>query len=258
MSSLTTRDIAYTSGGVDMLGLLVTPAERRRSATVLLFHDAFGLGDLAIGWAREYARLGYTVFAADVWGGRRTAAGEHEVGPLIGDLMRDRVGWLGRAHAALAAAGAQDEVDPERIAAVGYCFGGSTALELLRTGGRMRAVVSVHGGLDLLARGWDESHRAGSVLVCTGSEDPMATAEQRDALTNDLDGAGIEWELDLYSGTRHAFTNPGARNSPNPEVVAYSARSAARAWHSTTRFLAETLAPERTSMNEQNTSEDPE
>ncbi len=244
MTTLITRDVAYAHDGVDMIGMLVAPEHADPKPAVLLFHDAFGLGELAIAWAHDYASLGYAVFAADVWGGRTQPTSVEEIGPLIGSMLADRPRWHARSAAALSAAQALPEIDATRIAAVGYCFGGSTALELLRVGADLRAVVSVHGGLDLLAPGWESARADASVLICTGADDPMATAEQRDSLVQGIDSAGLDWQLDLYSGTRHAFTNPVVPRAANHPVLGYNARSARRAWLSTERLLAEALRGE--------------
>ncbi|WP_167051763.1 dienelactone hydrolase family protein [Salinibacterium sp. ZJ77] len=236
------RDIAYSHDGTEMLGLLAAPAGAQARPTVLLFHDAFGLGPFALGWVDAYTALGYTVFAADVWGGRTTPSGPDEIGPLMGSMVGDRARWVARATAALETAIAQPEVDPGRVVAVGHCFGGSTALELLRAGGELRGVVAIHAGLDLLDdSSWTPAPGTASVLVCTGADDPMATTEQRTALLGNLDAVGLDWELQLYSGTVHAFTNPALTDSPNPRVFAYHARSAERARIATERFLADTF-----------------
>ena len=240
MSAPITRDVAYTHDGDRMRGMLVAPPSDAPLPTVLLLHDAFGLNAHTIQVAHRVAELGHAVFAADVWGDRTTPHDESEIGPLIGGMAGDRPRWLARLAAAHEAAIAQPEADAA-VVALGYCFGGAGALEHLRAGGDLRGAISIHGGLDLLADGWEAARSGASVLIATGAEDPMATPAQRDALTAGLSGAGIEWELDVYSGTVHAFTNPASAHSPDPAVVAYNPRSAARAWAATIRFLAETL-----------------
>ena len=242
MSAITTRDVDYDHAGTRLSGLLLVPESGGHGGTVVLIHDAFGLAGFSLGAAHRYAAAGYTVFAADMWGDRFAPASESEIGPLIGALVGDHATWLGRTAAAHEAALRQPEVDPRRTAMVGYCFGGSSALEYARSGGDLRGVVAVHPGLDLLPPRAEWSSVADlRVLVCVGSEDPMATAEQRDALTGGLTRAEVDWELDLYGGAVHAFTNPALTESPAPHVIKYDPRSAARAWQSTQRLLAETL-----------------
>ncbi|WP_062516288.1 dienelactone hydrolase family protein [Demequina gelatinilytica] len=239
MTTLVSRDVEYSHDGTRMLGLLLAPEDAAARPGVVLFHDAFGLGEDMIAIAARIARLGFSVFAADVWGDRLTPTEEGQIGPLIGGMAGDRERWLGRVSAAHTAAAAQPEVDGDTLVSMGYCFGGSSALEHLRAGGAVRGVIAIHAGLDLLSPGWESAHFGTRVLVCTGADDPMATAEQRAALEAAMSASGIDWELDLYADTRHAFTNPRSQFSPMPEVVAYNPRSAARAWAATERFLAE-------------------
>jgi dienelactone hydrolase len=242
MSPIVSRDIDYVFGDTRMQGLLLAPEGAESSPTVVLIHDAFGLAGFSLDAAHRYADLGYVVFAADVWGDRFQPTDESAIGPVIESMVSDRAEWHARIAAAHEAAIAQPEVDPTRIVMAGYCFGGSSALEYARTGADLSGVVAIHPGLDLLDPDgeWalDTSLRA---LVCVGADDPMATPEQRAALTTAMTGAGVDWELDLYGGTVHGFTNPILVHSPAPHVIAYHPGSAARAWASTVRLLAETL-----------------
>lgn len=241
MDEVVLRDVEYSHDGTRMIGALCAPRAARNAPGVLLVHDAFGLTEHMLRIARDLAEAGHAVFAADVWGGRTRPTSEDEIGPLIGSMVSDRPRWAARLAAAHQAAADQPEVDGSALVGLGYCFGGSSVLEHLRTGGDLRGVVSIHGGLDLLPSDadWRGADPGARVLVCTGADDPMATAEQRTALQAGLSGAGIDWEVDLYSGTVHAFTSPQAKDSPRPDVVAYHPRSAERAWAATTRFLSE-------------------
>ncbi|MBL0888341.1 dienelactone hydrolase family protein [Myceligenerans indicum] len=237
------RDVEYSHDGTLMIGALVATPGTRRAPGVLLVHDAFGLGDDMLARARRLAALGHPVFCADVWGERTQPRTEPEIGPLIGAMVTDRARWIARMTAAHKAAAAQPELHGEHLVALGYCFGGSSALEYLRSGARLVGAVGIHAGLDLLdpRAGWDAAHPGVSVLLCTGADDPMATPAQREALQAALTSAGIDWETDVYSGTVHAFTSPRAANSQRPDVTAHHPRSAARAWDATTRFLRDTL-----------------
>lgn len=242
MTTWVVRDVEYVSGSTRMSGLLYCSPGAEAEATIILIHDAFGLGGFSLAEAERYADLGYTVFAADVWGDRTTLAHPDEIGPMIGSLVRDREEWMARLQAAHDTASAQPEVDETRLVMIGYCFGGASALEFARRGGRVRGIVAIHPGLDLLEPDGVWVPRGDlDVLICVGSIDPMATPEQRDGLLSAMDAAGIRWELDLYSGTTHAFTNPQLTNSENPAVYAYEPRSSARSQRATGDFLTELI-----------------
>jgi dienelactone hydrolase len=235
---LVTRDVEYWHDGTRMLGRVCAPTGGRRSLGVLLIHDAFGISDEMTAHARRLAEAGHPVFLADVWGERYLPRAQAEIGQLIGGMVDDRDRWMGRVGAAHTALADQPEFDDAGVVLLGYCFGGSSVLEYVRTGAKVAGAISIHGGLDLLAPDWS-SARPTSVLVCTGVEDPMATAEMRDRLTEAMDDAGMDWQVHLYSGTKHAFTSPMAQHSPMPDVIAYQPRSAARAWRATVDFLGE-------------------
>ncbi|MFJ3383186.1 MULTISPECIES: DUF3500 domain-containing protein [unclassified Curtobacterium] len=257
-ASLVDRDVPYGFGDTAMLGYLCAPAEPTVTPgpAVLLLHDAFGVNEDTRALARRYARLGYTVLAADIWGGRTTPVAGEEIGPLIGGMASNRPEWSARVRAALHRLVEEPSVDPDRIAVVGYCFGGASGLELLRraheAGVRdaeqhdVRAVISVHGGLDLVGDDWAESPAAPGtrVLLCTGAADPMATPEMVAAVERGLSAIGAEWETDTYGGAVHAFTSVHASLAGPPDVAAHHPRAAARARVATEHFLAEALAAE--------------
>jgi len=239
MSDLLTSDVEYRHQDTRMIGHALAPtAGPPDAAAVLLLHDAYGISDHLRSIAADLAAHGHPVFAADLWGERTLPTSEAEIGPLIGGMVGDRERWLGRVAAAHRALTEQPWAEGRPVAALGYCFGGSSALEHLRTGARLDAVASIHGGLDLLADDWSAAHPS-RVLICTGAQDPMATAAQRSALESAMDTAGMDWQTHLYSGTRHAFTSAQAKDSPMPQVVAYHPTNAARAWRTTLTFLRE-------------------
>lgn len=237
---LVQRDVEYHHDDTRMIGSLTLPAGPADSwgATVLLFPDAYGVGEHALGLAAALAGEGHPVLVADTWGERRQPADQGEFGPLIGAMASDRERWLGRLRAAHAVLLAQPELAERPVVLLGYCFGGSSALELVRTGTDVAGAVSVHGGLDIIDFDWSTASDA-AVLLCTGEDDPMATHEMRAQLTAAMDAAGNDWQLHVYSDTVHAFSSPKAKGSPRPDVVAYSARSTARAWAATLTFLRE-------------------
>ncbi|WP_167044640.1 dienelactone hydrolase family protein [Salinibacterium sp. ZJ454] len=239
MVTLSQRDVEYRLGDTLMQGILVAPEGACELPTVVLLHDAFGLGADMIAIAEKIAALGFSVFGADVWGNRTTLKAQPEIGPYMGSMVGNRPEWIARVAEAHRTAAAQPEVDADSIVLLGYCFGGSSALEFVRTGGQVRGVIAIHPGLHILEFDWSAANAGTAALVSLGAIDPMATSEQRAQLERALNGADIHWELTLYSHTVHAFTSVKAQFSPKPELFNYHPRNAERAWNATTRFLGE-------------------
>ncbi|MFG1928785.1 dienelactone hydrolase family protein [Cryptosporangium sp. NPDC048952] len=238
MSDLSTRDVEYRHDGTRMLGYLCSPETGSELAAVLLVPDAYGVTTHVTDLAARLALRGHPVFVADVWGDRLLPRDAAEFGPLIGEMAAERDRWLGRIRAAHTALLEQPETSGRGVVVLGYCFGGSSALELVRTGTQVAGVISVHGGLDIIEFDWSQAASA-PVLVIGGDADPMGTAEMRSRLAAAMTTAGVDWQLHVYSDTVHAFTSPMVKDSPRPDVVAYSARSTARAWAATLSFLRE-------------------
>lgn len=242
MTETATRDVEYWHEDSRMVGLVCAPQRSVVGATgVLLIHDAFGISDEMVAKARRLAEVGHPVFMADVWGDRRTPTSELEVGHLLASMAADRSRWMARIAAAHRTLATQPEFAERPVALLGYCFGGSSALEYLRTGAEVAGVAAIHPGLDLLEQDWSAAS-SGAVLTCIGADDPMANATMRATLATALDTTCLDWQAHVYSDTTHAFTSPKAANSAKPELFAYHPRSTARAWAATTSFLAELCA----------------
>ncbi|MBC2384651.1 hypothetical protein HF257_23755 [Pseudomonas sp. WS 5106] len=240
MKHTVSKALEYVHDDARLLGYLSVP-EGDRLPAVLLVHDAFGVSDFIKGIAEKLAGVGYATLAADVWGEGKVLTAESEIGPLIGRFAGDRKAWMGRLQAARAALAAQPEVDGERIVIIGYCFGGASALEYLRTVGDVRGAVSLHGGLDLVSEDWTHAPSLRKALLLTGFEDPMAALPKLAALQQSMNNAGVDWEVNLYGHTKHGFTRPDSDRANKPQVIAYHAQSDKRAWAALQRFLEESL-----------------
>ena len=142
-----------------------------------------------------------------------------------------------RADAGLKVLRAEANADPSRIAAIGYCFGGTTVLELARSGADLRGVVSFHGGLDT-PNPEDAKNIKGKVLILHGADDPFAPKEQVLALEDEMRKAGVDYQVHLYGGAVHAFTVPEAGNDPS-QGAAYNASADKRSWEAMKQFFNE-------------------
>jgi dienelactone hydrolase len=236
-----TQDIDYRSGAVNLRGYLAFDenAEARRPA-VLVFHEGLGLGDFAMTRARRLAELGYVALAADMFGDRRQARNLQEVADLVGGLRNEPETLRGRGRAALTALAALPQVDANRIAAIGFCFGGSVVLELARDGADLKAVVSFHGVLTTRMPAASGNVIA-SVLVLTGADDPLAPADQVRAFEDEMRAAEVrDWQIVSYGNTLHGFANPAADGSMMRTAL-YNEQADRRSWASMRALFDEVL-----------------
>jgi dienelactone hydrolase len=234
------EDIDYELDGRRLFGQFAVDEYRiGPRPAVLLCHEGPGLDDHVKGRAVRLAGLGYAAFALDYHGGELPI---DEAMTRLNDLMTDPGLTRRLARAGLDVLLAQDQVDPDRVAAIGYCFGGAMALELARDGAELKAVVGFHPGLGSPEPGGSSAIR-GSVLMCCGAEDPFVPAEQRQVFEVDMRESGVaDWQLDLYGGVGHSFTNPRVDEIGMPGV-AFDAAADRRSWRALLELLDDTLGP---------------
>jgi dienelactone hydrolase len=216
------ENIEYDVDGTTHIGTLAVDETKKGTRPgVLVCHEGPGITDVT----RE---LGYIAFALDYHGGGEVLMGMDKVMAKLGPLMQnpDATRKLGRAG--LAVLKAQPETDLRRLAAIGYCFGGTMVLELARAGEDLRAVVGFHSGL-ATARPDDAKNAKAKVLVCIGAEDPMIPAEQRVAFEQEMRAGGVDWRINVYGGAVHSFTNPDAGKLGIP-AIAYHEPTDNRSW----------------------------
>lgn len=240
-AAIKTQNVDYKSGDVALQGYLAyDDAVAGKRPGVLVFPEWWGLNDYPKERARALAEMGYVAFAADMYGKGVVATSPDEAGKLAGQF---RANWeqggqaemRQRAAAGLAVLAKQPQVDPARLAAIGYCFGGTVALELAYSGADLSAAVTFHGGLTVPPAA-DRGRIRAHLLILHGASDanikPETIAELQKALTD----AGVDWEMVYYGGAVHGFSNPA-------NTSAYQPRAAQRSWQTMQRFLAEVLAP---------------
>jgi dienelactone hydrolase len=200
-------------------------------------HEWWGLNDYAKGRAEQLARLGYVAFALDMYGKGVSTADPKVAGELSGVFRKDRALGRARAEAGLAVLKRRPEVDPARIAAIGYCFGGMVVLEMARGGADLRGVVSFHGGLST-PNPADAKQIRGKVLVLHGADDPFESPAEIAAFQDEMRQARVDWQMNIYGGAVHAFTNPMA-GSYGIKGVGYNAEADHRSWLAMRNFFDE-------------------
>lgn len=237
---MSSRKIEYTHGDTCFIGeLFWDETQTGRRPGVVVFPEAFGLNDHTRERAERLARLGYVAFAADPHGGGAVITEMEKLGPAMQALFADRAEWRGRARTALDTLVAQPEVDGNKLAAIGFCFGGATCLELARTGAPLNAIVTFHAGL-LPEQPEDAGKVSAKVLVCHGAEDPLLKKEVIDAVMDEFRRDKVDWQFIYYGNAVHSFTDPDADKKGMPGL-AYDARTEARSWTALRNFFDETF-----------------
>ena len=235
--------IQYRQGNTDLEGLLVYDNSVQTPLPgILVFPEWWGLNDYPKHRAEQLAQLGYVAFAADMYGKNVTTDNPAEAGKFSGQVKGDLDLMRARAQAALDILAKDPHVDRNHIAAIGYCFGGTVALELARSGADLAGVVSFHGGLDT-ARPEDAKNIKAKVLVCTGGEDAFVPPAQVAAFEDEMRQGNVNWQVIVYGGAHHAFTNPAADSHHIPNI-AYNPDADRRSWVAMRAFFEEIFGPE--------------
>jgi dienelactone hydrolase len=236
-------DLEYFDGSERCLGVLEVPDAGRFGPGpypgVVAVHEAWGLGSQVQRRAKMLADLGYVALAADIFGNRHIPADPPEAFGIIGGFLGDRPKLRQRASAAVDALKAHSACNG-RIAAIGYCFGGSTVLELARMGNRdVLGVVSFHGGLETPAPA-EAGVVSAKILVCHGAEDGLIPHPHLTGFLDEMANAGADCQTIAYTGAVHSFTNPEARGELMP-TIHYHERTDHRSWAAMQAFLRDDL-----------------
>lgn len=232
--------VEYKDGDTALEGYLAYDDEAGSPRPgVLVFHEWWGLNDYIKSRARDMAALGYVAFAPDVYGKGVRPANSDGAGKEAQKYMKDRKLLRSRAASGLDLLKKNKRVDPERIAATGYCFGGAAALELARSGAPLAATVTFHGVLNTPAPE-DARNIKGSVLVLHGAADPSVKPGEVQSFQESMNKAGVDWLLVSYGGAVHGFSNPENGTDPS-KGVAYNEKADNRSWEAMKDFLGEKL-----------------
>jgi dienelactone hydrolase len=237
-AKIKSEKVEYKEGDAVLEGCVVyDDAVKGPRPGVLVVHEWKGLGEYEMKRAEMLAQLGYVAFAADIYGKGVRAKSNDEAAQLAGKYKGDRALLRRRVVAAFEAMKRNPLVDSRRTAAIGYCFGGTTALELARSGANVKGVVSFHGGLDNPDPASNKAITA-RVLVLTGGDDKWVPPEQVAAFEEEMRKAGADWQVFSYGGAVHSFSNPASGDDPS-KGVAYNSRVDRRSWEAMQVFFAE-------------------
>ena len=239
LAAIKSEPIQYKQGDTTFEGVLYyDDADSAPRRAVLVCHEWWGLNDYSKKRAEQLAQMGYVAFAVDVYGKGVQAKTQEEAAKMATDLRSgDRATLRARINAALAALKARKEVDPKKIAAIGYCFGGTTALELARSGADILGVVGFHAGLST-PNPADARNIKGKILICHGGDDPFVPMPEVNAFLDEMKAAKVNYQLNIYSGAVHTFTNPAAGNDPS-KGSAYNPQADHRSFEEMKQFFAE-------------------
>jgi len=240
-AEIKTEEIEYRQGETVLKGYLAWDgAAKGRRPGVLVVHEWWGHNQHARNQAERLAKAGYVAFALDMYGKDKLATHPADAKAFMEEATKDPQVVAARFNAALDLLRARPEVNPKKIGALGYCFGGTVSLGMARAGADLAAVVTFHAGL--LPPG--EPARKGKVkariLVNTGGQDPMIPAAQVAEFKAEMKKAGARAEVIVYPNARHSFTNPDAAKA-GMEALAYDAGADAKSWKAATAFLKRTL-----------------
>jgi dienelactone hydrolase len=236
-AKIVTQAVDYKLGGTTLEGYLAyDDSISGKRPGVLIVHQWLGLTDYEKHRAQMLAQLGYVAFCADIYGKDSRPKDVGEAGALAGKYKSDRQLLRGRVDAALDVLKNNELVDTSRIAAIGYCFGGTTVLELALSGADIAGVVSFHGGLDA-PNPADAKNIKCKVLVLAGADDPFQKPEDLTAFESEMRDNKVDWQITFYGGAVHAFTqpNPGFVNAG----AKYNEKADKRSWQAMKDFFAE-------------------
>lgn len=235
---LVTKEIEYRHGDVVLSGYVAYPKDAKgKLPAVLICHQWMGLTEYERMRAEETAKLGMVAFALDIYGKGVRPKDAQEAAKMAGGYKSDRALLRSRAVAGLEALRQVEACDSSKVAVMGYCFGGTTALEVARSGAAVAGTVSFHGDLSSPAPE-DAKKIKGKVLALHGGDDPFVPPAQVAAFEDEMRKAGVDWQLVSFGGAVHSFTHKEAGND-NSKGAAYNEKADRRSWEMYKDFLAE-------------------
>lgn len=240
VKSISVETVSYKEGDVELEGYIARDSKTaKKQPVVLIVHDWMGNGDFSKEKAKKIAELGYVGFAVDIYGKGIRPTSTNEAQALSGEYKNHRDRLRARARAAYDYVRTLPYVDSKKIAVMGYCFGGTTALELARSGAVLSGAISFHGGLSTPTPD-DAKKIKAPLLVLHGADDPYVPAEEVAAFKKEMADAKVKMEFVAYPGAVHSFTNPAA-GTDNSKGAAYNADADKKSWEEMQKFFKRIL-----------------
>jgi dienelactone hydrolase len=242
-AELVTKEIPYRHGDLQLRGFLAyDDSAKGKRPGILVVHEWWGLNEYVMDRAIQLARLGYVAFAADMYGQRKVTQHPEQASEWAKTVREDVSLWRGRAQAGLDVLKEQEFVDSGSIAAIGYCFGGSTVQHLAYSGAELGGAVSFHGSLVTPSEGETKRTKA-KILLFHGSQDPLVPKETVQEYISAMNQTPLDWHMIVLGGARHSFTNPGA-DQHGIEALAYDKTADNRSWAYMKGFFRELFESE--------------
>lgn len=237
-AKVVTQVIPYQENGINLEGYLAYDdvIEGKRPG-ILVVHEWWGLNDYARRRAEQLAQMGYTAFALDMYGKGKVTRHPQQAAEWMKQVNSNTQIWRQRALAGLAVLKKDPHVDPNRVAAIGYCFGGATVQQLAYSSADIKGVVSFHGSL-IAPSGEQEKPIKSKILICHGASDPFVKAGDVEHYIAAMEQSGADWQMIIYGGAKHSFTNPSA-DSAGMVALKYSPSADHRSWKQMQTFFKE-------------------
>jgi len=238
-AAVKTKVVEYEYDGTKLVGFLAyDDAAPGKQPGVVVFHEWWGLNDYAKKRAEMLAERGYVAFCADLYGDGKVTEHPMEAGKFAGAVRANIKTWLGRGEAAVKTLRAQPQVDPTKVAAIGYCFGGSTALQLALAGDDLAAVAAFHAGLPPVTEE-KAKHVKAKILLCQGGSDANIPEEANKKFADTLKASGAKIDLEIFPGATHSFTVPGIEKKV--PMFKYDEAADKKSWEQMLALFKDTL-----------------
>lgn len=232
------KNIIYKDRETELEGYICYDQTKKgKRPGVVVIHEWNGIGDHVKMRCQKLAKLGYVAFAADIYGKGVRPSTFEEASKQASSFRSDRQLMRQRANLALEEIRENEFVDNKNIAAMGYCFGGGVALELARSGADINGAISFHGNLDTPIPD-DAKNIKGKILICHGADDKSVTFDSMTKFIDEMKSSSVNYEIDIYGGAVHAFTNPNSGSDPS-HGVAYNRQADDRSWQKLNDFFRE-------------------